>query len=250
MRFFSSEIGQRYDSYTFGYANYCECETEDALHQLYALGYLPYSGSPNAHNVFYMARSARVDLARFELSSENRRIAKKFDGEFTKERIAFKDFAVTHEFIDFCLSYFAQKHGASAMPKARLEHILASGLMTHIIVYTKESKPVAYVFAVADEHCEHYWFSFYDLSLARQSLGLWLMLDCLRDAKARASMHYYLGTVYGETALYKTNFEPLEWYDGKSWSSDIKLLKERGRSDDTRTLPATDAWKEDLQSFN
>jgi arginyl-tRNA--protein-N-Asp/Glu arginylyltransferase len=55
------------------------------------------------------------------------------------------------------------------------------------------------------------------------------MLDCIRSAKAAGLKHYYLGTVYGEKALYKTNFEPLEWWDGKSWSKDIALLKELSR---------------------
>src|SRR5437870_4904348 len=77
----------------------------------------------------------------------------------------------------------------------------------------------------------HYWYSFYDLALAKQSLGLWLMLDAVRDAQERGLTHYYLGTVYGEKALYKTNSEPLEWWDGKQWQSDVALLKERGRSD-------------------
>lgn len=71
----------------------------------------------------------------------------------------------------------------------------------------------------------HFWFSFYDLSYARQSLGLWLMLDCLRDAKKRGRAHYYLGTVYGPSALYKTNFTPLEWWSEGGWSRDIRALK-------------------------
>ena len=71
----------------------------------------------------------------------------------------------------------------------------------------------------------HYWFSFYDLAYARQSLGLWLMLDCIRDAEQRGLKNYYLGTVYGPNALYKTNFAPLEWWGEAGWSRDIQLLK-------------------------
>ena len=57
------------------------------------------------------------------------------------------------------------------------------------------------------------------------------MLDALRDAKERGREHYYLGTVYGDKALYKTNFKPLQWWDGKGWNRDVALLKELGRKD-------------------
>ena len=95
----------------------------------------------------------------------------------------------------------------------------------------------------------HYWFSFYDLSLVHQSLGMWLMLDCIRDAKARGIEHYYLGTVYGAKALYKTNFEPLEWWSGNAWSADTVKLKARARADDGCITPLMDEWKQELKKF-
>jgi len=202
---------------------------QEPLEQLYSLGYLPYSGTKKLNGIFYSARSARVLLPEFELTSENRRIAKKFDGQFTKERVA--HFVPDEVFYDFCAAYFAQKHGTRAMPRERLTAILNSGLVAKTIVYRSLSGPVAYVLEVEDGDMSHYWFSFYDLAYAKQSLGLWLMLDCLRDAKERGREHYYLGTVYGDKALYKTNFKPLQWWDGKGWNRDVALLKELGRKD-------------------
>lgn len=243
MKIFSSELGTNYDTYTFGYTTYAKREESDPLAALYRKGFLPYSGSPRAADIFYMARSVRVVLADFELTSENRRIAKKFDGEFVRERMAFTDAVFDENAISFCLSYFAQKHGERAMPRERFEHILKMGLVTHLITYKKEKVIVAYVLEVADDTIGHYWFSFYDLAFARQSLGLWLMLDAVQDAQKRKLAYYYLGTVYGEKALYKTNFEPLEWWDGTGWSTDSKLLRQRGRTDAERMVLLTDAWK-------
>lgn len=204
---------------------------DEPLEALYAQGFLPYSGTKDLQDVFYSARSARVVLPQFDLTSENRRIAKKFDGTFTIERVPYPAFTPDETFYSFCLKYFAEKHGVGAMPHARLETILGSGLLTTVAIYRDQDSIVAYVLEVEDGSMGHYWFSFYDLSLAKQSLGLWLMLDCTRGAKAKGLKHYYLGTVYGEQALYKTNFSPLEWWDGSAWSADIKLLRERGRQD-------------------
>lgn len=249
MQEFSSELGANYNTYTFGYTQYATREPHDALEALYGKGYLPYTGSPEADNVFYRARSARVALEQFELTSENRRIAKKFDGQFTKQRVAVSTIAEDEAFYAFCLAYFAALHGERAMPRARLAYILRCGLITSVSVYRKAGAIAAYVLEVADDHIGHYWFSFYDIAYRKQSLGLWLMLDHVRDAKARGQRHYYLGTVYGEKALYKTNFEPLEWWDGSTWNTDSGLLRAHGRQDGGRVLPLTDTWKEGIALF-
>ncbi|MEK7068640.1 MAG: GNAT family N-acetyltransferase [Patescibacteria group bacterium] len=211
--------------------HWIEREPFDSFTSIYGSGYLPYSGTKGLQNIFYSARSARVALNDFELTSENRRIAKKFDGQFIKQRIPLKEFRITPEFIDFFVSYFMQRHGPCVMPRERLELILSCGLVSTVVTYAKDSRPIGYVLEVEDADMAHYWYSAYDLSLIRQSLGLWLMGDCVSDAKERGLAHYYLGTVYGEKALYKTNFEPLEWWDGKGWNSDIKILKEISRAE-------------------
>jgi arginyl-tRNA--protein-N-Asp/Glu arginylyltransferase len=209
--------------------HWCEKDPTESLERIYDAGYLPYSGAKGTKDIFYSARSARVVLPQFELSSENRRIARKFDGIFTKERV--KDFEPDEAFFAFCVAYFAKKHGAAAMPRERVETILRSGLVTEVVTYRKGQDPVAYVLEVTEGNMGHYWFSFYDLAYARQSLGLWLMLDCLRDAKAAGRAYYYLGTVYGQNALYKTNFSPLQWWSGESWSDDVRALKTIAKQD-------------------
>jgi arginyl-tRNA--protein-N-Asp/Glu arginylyltransferase len=207
----------------------------EPLEQIYAQGYLPYSGANNSKDIFYSGRSARVVLGDFELSSENRRIAKRFDGMFSKHRIPFEQFVPDDHFWNLSLTYFAQKHGPNAMPRARIEALFTAGIITTVITYRHETDIVGYVLEVEDVSASrrmgHFWYSFYDLRYVQQSLGMWLMLDCVRSAKERGFAYYYLGTVYGEKALYKTNFQPLEWWDGSTWNTDQKLLKERGRTE-------------------
>lgn len=210
---------------------YVEREGEP-LEELYERGYLPYSGSKEAQGIFYSARSARVALPEFVLTSENRRIARRFDGQFEKRRISLAEFTADDAFYSFVLSYFKERHGPQAMPRQRLEVLLRSGLIATIVEYRHAEAVAGYVLEVESGPMRHYWYSAYDLTLAKQSLGLWLMLDCIRDARAAGFAHYYLGTVYGPKALYKTNFEPLEWHDGTAWLRDLVLLKEKGRQDE------------------
>ncbi len=244
MRIFSAELVHNYDSYTFGYANYCEREKGDTLNEIYDRGYLPYSGAKDVRNLFYMARSARIDLSRFDLDSENRRIAKKFDAMFSREIIGIASDDIRTLFLE----YFVRRHG-SVMPAERLDLILDSGLPPSIISYSKVNRTIAAIIEVAEGSMGHFWFSAYAEEYDKSSFGLWLMLDCLREARSRGLSHYYLGTLYGEKALYKTNFAPLEWWDGTSWSNDLAVLKTLGKSDSDRTISLTDRHKADLEPF-
>ena len=249
MRIFYSEHLVSYKTYTFGYGVYAQKENGDALSNIYERGFLPYSGSPDTHGTFYMARSARIPLANWSPTSENRRILKKFDGRFEKIRTPLSEFEQDEAFLSLCLTYFEKRHGPAVMPRKRLLFILNSGLITHVVTYYGNDQPVAYVLEVSDGEMGHFWFSFYDLSLVRQSLGMWLMIDAVRNAQAEGKTHYYLGTVYGEKALYKTNFSPIEYWTGSEWSGDVNTLKKRARTDSERTVDTADEWKEDTTSF-
>lgn len=248
MKAFSSELGHNYGTYTFGYAQYAKIHKQDSLPEVYEKGYLPYSGSPDAKDIFYMSRSSRVELGSFVMSSENRRVAKKFDGQFEKKRVAFGQFTLDEAFLKFCLGYFSSQHGR-VMPRERLQFILGCGLITHINVYSAHGRVAAYVLEIERGEMCHYWFSFYAPEYAKQSFGIWLMLDCLRAAAERGMEYYYLGTVYGKKALYKTNFKPLEWWSGEEWVDDVSLLRSRSKADDERVVSLVDEWKKERKLF-
>ena len=101
------------------------------------------------------------------------------------------------------------------MPRKRLELILDTGLVSKVIEYKKDGIPVAYFLLVENESISHYWFSFYKEEYAKSTLGMWLALDHLRDLKENGKTYFYFGTCYAEKALYKTNVEPLEYWNGK-----------------------------------
>ncbi len=245
MRLFASEIAQSYDTYSFAYCPYALREPTDCLADIYDEGFLPYSGSRDITDVFYMARSVRLSLPDFALNSENRRIAKRFNDQLTCQRIPFADFDTTDAtFIQFCLAYFAERHGPRVMPAARLQTILSSNLITDILVYSSSTAVVAYVFEVSDTSMSHFWYSFYDLAYSNQSLGLWLMTDAIVRAQQAKKTYYYLGTAYGEKGLYKTNFESLAYWNGYTWVMDRQKLRDRCKSDTERTLSGIDEWKD------
>jgi arginyl-tRNA--protein-N-Asp/Glu arginylyltransferase len=249
MKIFASEFGHSYETYSFAYTIYGERESTDTLSSLYDRGLLPYSGSKNSYDLFYMARSVRSDIRSWKPSSENRRVYKLFDGVFEKKEKTLEEIRHDERFFELCLSYFNLAHG-SVMPRERLELILDTKLITKIIEHSMNGVPVAYILLVEDEEMSHYWFSFYQHEYAKTSLGMWLALDHIRDLQMTRKKYFYFGTCYATKALYKTNVEPLEYWDGKNWIPDVKKLKELCRSDEKRHIDNhLDIYKSTLDSF-
>ena len=257
MKFFSSELGHEYTkTYTFGYCNYAELEANDGekeLAELYARGYLPYSGTRDAKGLFYMARSGRVHLPNWELDSECRRVAKKFES-FTRETILFKEFSIDATWKQFWLDYFSRAHGPSVMPAERLDFILDFGIISHVGIY-RDAADVArgYSLEVATDTMTHDWYHAWDETLDKSSFGMYVLLDIGRAAKTRGATHYYCGTVYGNSngASYKTNLPNLEYWNGGEWVRDPKhaKLKKHLKTDASRRIALLDEWKENHPLF-
>jgi len=249
MRQFASEFGHSYETYSFAYTIYAQKNEGDFLSPLYEQGFLPYSGSKDVYDLFYMARSVRADISNWSPSSENRRVLKLFDGVFEKKEKTLLEVRQDEHFFDLCLSYFNLAHG-SVMPRERLELILDTKLITKVIEHSISGVPTAYILLVEDETMSHYWFSFYKHNYAKTSLGMWLALDHIRDLQITRKKYFYFGTCYATKALYKTNVEPLSYWNGATWEEDIKKLKELCRSDEKRHIDNhLDLYKESLDSF-
>lgn len=234
MKVVCGEFAHDYAHYAFGYTLHAEIENGETVAPVYAAGFLPASSDPAIHNRFYMARSIRVPLQAFSPTSENRRILKKFDGEFTTDSLTREALQVSESFKECFLSYFADRHGQSVMSPERLEGLLKTDLPLQGTQYSHAGTPIAYVLEVQEGDMTHYWFSCYDTRYAGSSLGMWLMLDAVRRAHEEHLSYIYLGTAYGEKGRYKMNITPLEYWDGTAWNTDMKRLKELVTSDVTR----------------
>ena len=251
MKFFSSELAHDYSTYTFGYCNYGQLEEGDVLSEMYARGYLPYSGSQDSKGIFYMARGGRIYLPDFELNSECRRVAKKFDGLYSRETIPFGKFKITEEFIAFWLEYFRRAHGPIVMPRKRLEFVLDFGIISQVGVYKDTAGKIGgYTLEVEDETITHDGYQAYAAELDKSSFGMWLLIDIARTAKKRDAKYYYPGTIYGDTN-YKTNLPNLQYWSGEKWIADAnnKALRKRAREDEKRLIAGVDEWKDNHPLF-
>ena len=248
MKLFFSESINDYSTYTFNYAAYCIKEKQEELPQIYTKGFLPYSNNPHIEaEIYYFCRSLRVDTARFQDSSENRRVARKLlDLDIQVRAISKTDFDLkSPAFQDFCFAYAAERFSNNAMNTERLDYILNRPSASHLIEFTSKGELLGYVWAVIEGDMLHYWYAFFDTKyLGTYPVGKWMMWRTIKWAKEMDLRHVYLGTCYGEKSLYKVrDFKGLEFFDGSTWNTDMKRLKTLCKTDSA--VRSSDLFKQE-----
>jgi len=249
MKIFNSESFVDYSTYTFNYATYCIKENQTEIPNIYNKGFLPYSNNLELkHETYYLARSLRVDITNFKVSSENRRVVKKIaEINPSFKVIPISEFDILNsEFQEFCLDY-GEKRFSEGLDNNRLNYILKTKSISHIFEFEIENKKSGYVITIIENGTLHYWFAFFELDYQQYSLGKFMMFSVIQWAAENNLQYVYLGTCYGEKSLYKVrDFKGLAFFDGNQWNRDMKLLKTKCKSD---THFIADDFKQDTDVF-
>ncbi len=224
MKLLFSEAKSDYGHYLFPYVVWAMPEAGELPPLLFNAGFLP---AANRLDRFYLCRQVRVMLARFQPSSENRRILRKGEG-IAMQLVPRAEFAYTPAVRDFCKRCAEVRFGPGVMSEERLEALFNSPVMTHLLVFTDRPTNAQIGVAtlyVVDGELAFYRFGFYDLDYFNRSLGLCMMTSAVTLFAERRFKHLYLGTCYSESALYKTQFAGVEFFNGFRWSENLAELK-------------------------
>jgi arginyl-tRNA--protein-N-Asp/Glu arginylyltransferase len=254
MKLLFSEAKSDYGNYIFPYAIWAFPDSGETPADILGRGFLP---SSYALDRFYMCRHIRVALPDFSPSSENRRILRKCDG--IEARIVPRgEFEFTEVRRAFCKSYADAKFKPSGISLERLDALLSSRIVTHVLIFTDTATraEVGLVMLYLEEpRAAFYYYAFYDLAYHARSLGMFMMTSAVSMLAARGIQHIYLGTCYSQNALYKFQFQGAEFFNGFAWSrngKELRYLVEREQEPQTKhlleTLPYREQfWTADLQ---
>ena len=224
MKLLFSEQNSDYENYQFPYAIWAIPEAGETPADVFEAGFLPSSRNLDR---FYLCRQVRVNLAKFQPSSENRRILRKGKG-IGVELVPRAKFDYTPERRQFFKTYADIKFGKDVMSCERLDALFAAPIISHLLVFTdtETGKDIG----VATLYLEgralaFYYFAFYDLNYYARNLGMFMMTSAVAMFAERAVRQLYLGTCYSQTAFYKTQFAGAEFFNGFRWSDDLDELK-------------------------
>ena len=187
MKFLYSESSIDYNNYTFGYSVNVVLNENDSIESVYSQGFLPYTGDiKNKEEVYYLARSIRVDLNDYERLSENNRIVKnakkKYNIKF--ESIDKTDFNHSKEFYKLCIDFSKERFTNETLNKERLSLIIDRKNYNRTYIFSIKNKIIGYVLAYENTRIIHYWFSFYDTKYLNEfPIGKFMMEHLVYHAK-------------------------------------------------------------------
>jgi hypothetical protein len=256
MKIFYSELTANPSYYSFGYSIYGEFEDIDTLDDVYEKGFLPCAvAKKQSPKLMYVARGVRVKAKEYVQKHFHTRVIKKvaqtFPSGVTSTVYAKDAYNDIPKVIDFFSTYFAFRFGKEAMPRDRIESIVRSPFLTHIVAYHSDEIFIGYSLEVHGESFVHVWHQAYAKKYARTHVGIYMYMELIERAKNALKQYVYFGVTYGTWMNYKTNFQPLSFWDGTQWVDDKKSekLKSLFRCDPTRLLAFVDEWRKEKDPY-
>src|ERR1035437_3871288 len=177
--------------------------------------------------IMQQTRSCRINLEKFSLTSENRRIIRKANLGLIPIDIPLPDY-------DFSIGKIAKdfydtKFGKGIMSAQKVKEILtdqAKSNFNTVLRYSdmNSGSIVGHTICYMNKDILHYSYPFYDLKASKDT-GLGMMATAVNFAKDQGLQFVYLGSLQRPTDTYKLQFEGLEWFDGKEWKTDLEEVK-------------------------
>ncbi len=212
--------------------------SDENINNLYDKGYV---FTRKEKGLMHQTRSVRINLSKFDLSSENRRILRKTENiQMGIIPLPFPDY---HWSIGkLAKDFYDTKFGDGTFSANKVKELLTDrnkSNFTSLFVYFSvaipkdPTAPIAvdpenifgYCIAIETNKILHYSYPFYDLETAPKDMGMGMMTRAIQSAKASDKKYIYLGSAQRPNDTYKFQFEGIEWFDGEKWQTDFEELK-------------------------
>jgi len=245
MQLLFSEYPATYKSYTFPYQVWAKEESTTERDQLLAQGFLP---TRQKIGLWYLARSSRIALDRFEVSSENRRVLKNTD-QFTATVTKASQFTLTQEHFQVIRTFCIQTIGTT-FSESSVKRMFSPHWCSTVIEWHKDGVLVGVSPVLETDSSIFYWYGFLDPEQSKSGLGMRMMLEAVMQAKEAGRQFGYVGTTYTKSSLYKTNLKGFEFFNGFGWSNNEDELKYLLEKDTHRESPELFKDTEYLKRFH
>ncbi len=182
-----------------------------------------------AKGAMQQTRSVRIDLSKFELSSENRRILKKTEGLMLDGvTLPLRD---EYDWLigKLAKDFYDTKFGPGIMSAQKVKEMLTDEQKSNfntLLAFSQNEMIVGYAICLVMPSFMHYSYPFYDLDRAPKDMGMGMMIRAIEYAQKAGMKHIYLGSLQRPGDTYKLQFSGLEWFDGTKWQTDTAPLKE------------------------
>lgn len=171
--------------------------------------------------IMHQTRSIRIDLEKFDLSSENRRILRKGEKVIIEEH-SIPYSAYSWEIGKTAKDFYDEKAGGAFSVNKIKEIMTTDHNFNSLLAFSG----LGYAICYKNNSMLHYCYPFYDLKNSSKDMGLIMMTKALAEAQTLGLRYVYLGSLQRPSDTYKLQFSGIEWFDGEKWSSDLEKVKE------------------------
>lgn len=188
---------------------------DSKINELYSHGYV---ATRIARGTMDQTRSLRIDLSKFEFSSENRRILRKNESL----NLNVRTLPIDKENYDWQIhkigkDFYSTKFGDETFSANKIKELLTtSHNFSHLFEYSRGNEVVGYCIVITTDKILHYCYPFYRLDIDTNNLGMGMMLKAIEYAKTSCKEYIYLGSVQRESDKYKLQFKGLEVWNNTS----------------------------------
>lgn len=223
MKLVFSETSPDYSRYVYPYVVWGFLEAGETPADAFEAGFLP--GLPTLER-FYLVRQVRVPLAGWKPTSENRRVLRR-GADVRHEVLEKAVFPDTAERRERWRRYADERFGAGVMPAARLDGLMGGPVISHLMHFTGAdgAELGTALMYLEPPRVAYYYFAFYDAGRVGQGLGMLMMTRAVEHFAREGYAHLYLGTCVTPKARYKLQFEPMGFFNGFRWSSDLAEIR-------------------------
>ena len=198
--------------------------SESAISVMYDRGFV---FTRIGRGIMHQTRSCRINLEKFSLTSENRRIIRKANLGLIPINLPLDDY-------DFSIGKIAKdfydtKFGRGIMSVQKVKEMLTDKVKSNfntVLRYNdmNSGSIIGHTICYINKDILHYSYPFYDLKTSKDT-GLGMMTTAVSFAKDQGLKYVYLGSLQRPSDTYKLQFEGLEWFDGKTWQTDLEEVK-------------------------
>lgn len=198
--------------------------TDPNINSLYNEGFL---FTRKGRGEMYQTRSLRIDLGKFKLNSENRRVLKH------TENIKLEVASIPYTNYNWGIhklgkDFYETKFGEKTFSAQKIKELITDKEKSNfnkLLIYKKDTNAIGYCIGYETNDLLHYCYPFYNLNDETKNLGLGMMTEAIVWAQENNKKYVYLGSASRPTDTYKLNFDGVEWFDGEIWQTDLKKLK-------------------------
>lgn len=197
--------------------------SDESIESLYSKGYVM---TRLGKGLMDQTRSLRLNIEKFETTSENRRVLRKTkEVEIESVEIPLDKSEYDWKIHKIGKDFYTKKFGDKTFSANKIKELFTTDHnFNQMFRYQRDDSYIGYCVCVNTNKILHYCYPFYRLDIDTRNVGMGMMLKAILWAQRNSKQFVYLGSVQRDSDKYKFQFKGLElWNQTKEAWENVEI---------------------------